>query len=67
VNGPVWQRNYYDRVIRNEVELDRFREYIAFNPTAWQFDHENSQWENNAEYERTWSWIERGRAGFEGL
>jgi putative transposase len=28
----IWQRNYHDRVIRNQIELDRIREYIAYNP-----------------------------------
>lgn len=35
---PVWQRNYYDRVIRNEAELQRIREYIENNPLAWELD-----------------------------
>ncbi len=38
---PVWQRNYYERVIRNEEELDRIRRYILFNPTRWASDWEN--------------------------
>jgi len=29
---PVWQRNYYERVVRNENELNRIREYIQNNP-----------------------------------
>ena len=29
---PLWQRGYYERVIRNPWELDRFREYIRTNP-----------------------------------
>jgi len=28
----VWQRNYYDRVIRDQIELDQTREYILYNP-----------------------------------
>jgi putative transposase len=28
----IWQRNYHDRVIRNDRELDAIREYITFNP-----------------------------------
>jgi putative transposase len=28
----VWQRGYYDRIIRNEVELDKIRKYIRNNP-----------------------------------
>ena len=38
---PVWQRNYYERVIRNEGELDRIREYVANNPMRWPMDREN--------------------------
>jgi len=28
----IWQRGYHDRIIRNEVELDKVREYIRKNP-----------------------------------
>jgi len=28
----LWQRNYYDRIIRDEAELNRIREYILYNP-----------------------------------
>ena len=38
---PVWQRNYYERVIRNEHELARAREYIVNNPLKWELDREN--------------------------
>ena len=38
---PVWQRNYYERVIRNEGELTRAREYIVNNPMKWELDKEN--------------------------
>jgi REP element-mobilizing transposase RayT len=37
----VWQRNYYDRVIRNDRELNAIRDYIQFNPARWDFDREN--------------------------
>ena len=36
----VWQRGYYDRIIRNEEELNRIREYIRLNPEKWEEDHE---------------------------
>ena len=39
--SPVWQRNYYDRIIRDEDELWRIREYIANNPAQWAVDREN--------------------------
>jgi putative transposase len=38
---PVWQRNYYDRIIRNELELDRVRQYIINNPHNWGADKNN--------------------------
>jgi putative transposase len=38
---PIWQRNYYEHVIRNEQSLHRIREYIANNPARWDFDREN--------------------------
>ncbi|MFZ3209712.1 MAG: type I restriction enzyme HsdR N-terminal domain-containing protein [Geobacteraceae bacterium] len=31
---PLWQRNYYERIIRNDVELSAVREYIQFNPSV---------------------------------
>jgi REP element-mobilizing transposase RayT len=35
---PVWQRNYYERVIRDDRELERAREYILDNPRKWRDD-----------------------------
>ncbi len=37
----IWQRNYYEHVIRNEEELDKIREYILGDPAQWAFDREN--------------------------
>ena len=37
----LWQRNYFERVIRDESELGRIREYIANNIMKWEFDREN--------------------------
>jgi len=39
--GKLWQRNYYDHVIRNEEELAETREYILNNPLKWNIDEEN--------------------------
>ena len=39
--GPVWQRDYYERVIRNERELNATRQYIQDNPLNWEKDQEN--------------------------
>ena len=30
--SPIWHRSFYDRVIRNEKELDNIRKYIQENP-----------------------------------
>ena len=35
---PVWQRNYYEHIIRNEIELNKIREYILNNPMNWETD-----------------------------
>ena len=39
--GKLWQRNYYEHIIRNENELNRIREYIISNPMKWESDREN--------------------------
>jgi putative transposase len=39
--GRLWQRNYYERVIRDEKELTGIREYILHNPIKWADDAEN--------------------------
>jgi REP element-mobilizing transposase RayT len=57
---PFWQRNYYDRVVRNDHELDRIREYIAHNPVAWQFDHDNPGAITSAVHDALWGWLESG-------
>jgi REP element-mobilizing transposase RayT len=40
-NGKLWQRNYYEHIIRNETELNNIREYIRYNPLKWDEDEEN--------------------------
>ena len=38
---PVWQRNYYEHLVRDEEELNRVREYVQGNPGKWSEDREN--------------------------
>jgi hypothetical protein len=38
---PIWQRNYYERIIRDENELEAIRQYIFENPLKWDMDNEN--------------------------
>ena len=40
-HGGLWQRNYYEHVIRNESELGSIREYIVANPGRWDEDINN--------------------------
>jgi len=35
---PVWQRNYFEHIIRNHDELQRIRQYIINNPMNWKTD-----------------------------
>ncbi len=37
----IWQRNYYDHIIRSEKSLAKIREYIINNPLQWELDSEN--------------------------
>ena len=39
----VWQRNYYDRTVRNQKEMNRIQEYIVNNPLQWFYDEENPE------------------------
>jgi REP element-mobilizing transposase RayT len=36
---PVWQRNYHEHIIRNEIAYLRISEYIQANPRRWQDDN----------------------------
>lgn len=45
---PLWQRNYYEHIIRNKHELNRIKEYIINNPLKWELDELYSH--NNKEY-----------------
>ncbi|MBW1892260.1 MAG: hypothetical protein JRI91_00995 [Deltaproteobacteria bacterium] len=37
----VWQRNYYEHIVHNEIELNQIRKYILNNPIQWELDREN--------------------------
>jgi putative transposase len=45
---PIWQRNYYEHIIRDENSLQKLRQYITDNPLSWEMDqlHPNnpSKW-----------------------
>ncbi len=37
----IWQRSFYDHIIRDEEDMNRIREYIRDNPAKWTLDEEN--------------------------
>jgi len=39
--GKLWQRNYYEHIIRDENDLSQIRQYIQENPLKWDLDPEN--------------------------
>ena len=39
----IWQRNYYEHIIRNDRELNNIRWYILNNPLNWQLDRDNAR------------------------
>jgi putative transposase len=38
---PLWQRNYYEHIVRDDEDLNRTRQYIMDNPVQWAIDREN--------------------------
>ena len=39
--NPIWQRNYYEHIIRNDYEMEKIWRYIESNPAQWMEDKEN--------------------------
>ncbi|HRY82900.1 MAG TPA: transposase [Candidatus Moranbacteria bacterium] len=37
----IWQKSFYDHIIRNEISLNKIREYILNNPKNWEQDRNN--------------------------
>jgi putative transposase len=50
--GGLWQRSFYDHVIRDEASLNRIREYISSNPLRWDLDRENPRSRGSDEFDR---------------
>jgi putative transposase len=43
----VWQRNYYEHIIRGENALNALREYAEANPSNWAYDSDNPDFTAN--------------------
>ena len=54
VETSIWQRGYYEHVIRDDQALNRIREYIAGNPQRWYLDRENPQSRGKDDFD---SWL----------
>jgi REP element-mobilizing transposase RayT len=39
----LWQRNYFEHIVRDDDDLNRIREYIRNNPKNWETDPENQK------------------------
>jgi REP element-mobilizing transposase RayT len=62
IGRPVWQRNYFEHVVRDDNDLNRIREYIATNPIRWTVDRENLQRTGEDEFDRWLASFSRSRA-----
>jgi len=38
---PIWQRNFYEHIVRSDANLNAIRQYIQANPARWAEDNEN--------------------------
>jgi len=56
--GRLWQRNYYEHIIRDSEGLSRVREYITSNPQRWSLDRENFRRQGVDPFD---AWIESSR------
>ena len=61
----LWQRNYYEHIIRDEESLNHIREYILTNPIRWHLDKENPQRVGDDEFDLWLSTFEHKPVGRE--
>jgi putative transposase len=64
---PVWQRNYYEHVIRDEKSFGRIHEYIQTNPLRWEMDRENPSFKGVDEFDSWMSSIRKPPTGSKRL
>jgi REP element-mobilizing transposase RayT len=46
IGEKIWQRNYYEHIIRDEADYQQIVDYIASNPINWEYDLENLKTSN---------------------
>jgi REP element-mobilizing transposase RayT len=52
---PLWQRGYWEHVVRSPSDLDRIREYVETNPARWDLDRENAARTGRDDFD---AWVE---------
>ena len=45
--NKLWQRNYYEHIIRDDNEFNEVKRYILTNPENWAFDRDNPDYDKN--------------------
>ena len=58
----IWQRSYYDHIIRDELELTRIRQYIHDNPLRWYYDKENPGGKPDEQESTFWVSLENSKS-----
>ena len=51
-DGKLWQRNYWDNIVRSDESLDRFADYILHNPERWEEDQLNPDYAKDESSEK---------------
>jgi putative transposase len=52
INDTLWQRDFFDRVLRDETEWSRAATYIHLNPVRWALDRENPERSGDDEFDQ---------------
>jgi len=50
--GRLWQRNYYEHIIRTEESLVQIQDYLLLNPQRWEWDAENPERRGEDDFDR---------------
>ncbi len=61
---PIWQRGYYEHVIRTDESIERIREYIVNNPLSWHLDRENLKRTGEDDFDEYFKRTNNEGAGF---
>lgn len=60
---PVWQRNYYEHIIRDEKSFGRIQEYIQTSALRWEMDKDNPSFKGVDEFDNWMSSIKKPPTG----